>query len=238
MSQQQSWHPVTPNIVDPDLVPPKMLGRYSENNPLSSGFQAGNAPKEKSFFAKHKFAIIISVIVLVVLLVIIYVYLTKRGKKKDGKDGKANKANRPSRQVFPPNFDAAELNRIRAARANTQKGNPQRRRPAPNGRPAYTQTPPPRQTTRHVHFAETTGRPEPQTPQTPNNPKQVTYPQVRSQAATNTTQTAIRPETIANDRTTEVPLTSQNTAVVQKMPAPVGMFEALDDEADSAQNEM
>ena len=72
----QSYHPVTPQIADPNLPPPAPPQPQMGGGDPGLGEPAGQpAPQSKGFFADHKFAIIASVVVLIILVVLLYVYL-------------------------------------------------------------------------------------------------------------------------------------------------------------------
>jgi len=119
-AQRPTWHPVTPQIADPDLAPAPaafappgaQLGAYPEPYPPERAHD--------QFFSKHKFAIVVSAVVLIILIVVLYVYLTRRSSKQKG-SAFLEKGGQPGGGTngggaLPENFDVKELDRLRAAR--------------------------------------------------------------------------------------------------------------------------
>ena len=95
------YHPVQPNITDPNLKP------YGSR--ISSAFM----PTSNGFIQNHYIAIICAVVVVIILLVILYVYLTRKSDKK--KDESLDYIN---------DIDSQELERLQNLRKQT-KGEPQ-----------------------------------------------------------------------------------------------------------------
>lgn len=106
--QSETWHPVTPQITDPDLAPPAQEpGRVAE-------LEAPPAPS-RSFFQEHKFALIVSAIIVVIVIVVVYVYITRRGdKKKKAAEGGAPTGPPPGPSAEDVNLE--ELARLREER--------------------------------------------------------------------------------------------------------------------------
>lgn len=125
----QTWHPVTPQIDDPDLAPPPAATPAG-----AEPHYAGVAPppaEQGSWFSEHKVTIIISVVILIILIVVIYVYLTRRGgrsKKKNANDGEAadepagGGGGPPEAAGVPNNVDLDELQRLRMSRQLARQG--------------------------------------------------------------------------------------------------------------------
>jgi hypothetical protein len=129
----RGWHPVTPHIDDPDLAP------YPERDPyegFAGGFggprgdpRGGSGPPPKggkgSFFAQHRFALLVAGVVLVVLAVVLYVYLSRRGGDPQGKTkGRGAKEAHPEDLGTTPagGVDLEELSRLRAVRRQARGG--------------------------------------------------------------------------------------------------------------------
>jgi hypothetical protein len=71
----KSWHPVLPQITDPDMV-----SKHDDSHKVD--YQQEYYPGQKSnFFHEHKFAIIIAVVILLITIIIIYVFIIKNSKK-------------------------------------------------------------------------------------------------------------------------------------------------------------
>ncbi|GFR87943.1 hypothetical protein ElyMa_002505200, partial [Elysia marginata] len=131
----QTWHPVTPQIADPDLVPPQastegIWGVSAEPAPPVSG--------EGLFARHHRFTLVALVVVLIICIVVVYVYLTRRGgnKKKSRASGReALQGVSHSEEMM----DLDELNRLRAMRQQQQSDSLRWRRQQlfPDQRPGW-----------------------------------------------------------------------------------------------------
>lgn len=133
-----TYHAVTPQIGDPDLVPVAPEGpaegvHYAEPDAPTAG--------GKSFFSEHRLAIVISVVVLLILILILFVFLTRKGGDKKKPEEEADSAGQPPPGGPPPagpppggppqgappvpnGFDMDEFRRLRAARQREQAGGP------------------------------------------------------------------------------------------------------------------
>jgi hypothetical protein len=121
MASPTPWHPVRPEITDPDLAPP--LIRHPAAGAIGpaagpAGLPESGSPSGKGgFFKEHKFAIIIAVIVLLVVVVVLFMYMTKRGdkKKKPSDDGDPTPPG-----SGPEDVNMEELARLRDMRRQTR----------------------------------------------------------------------------------------------------------------------
>lgn len=103
-----SWHPVTPQIADPDLAPPPGAG--------PGGELLAPPPASSSFFADHRLAIVVAVVVVVIVVVVMYVYLTRRATAEGTKSGAAQAPPPPPPAGAIPGADRDELIRLRELR--------------------------------------------------------------------------------------------------------------------------
>ncbi len=101
-AEDQQWHPVLPQITDPDLAP---VVCSTPQNIINTAVQKGN------FLKDHKFTIIISIIVFLIVIVALYMYFTRRNKKKlENTPAKVAPGNGPE------DINLEELNNLRSMR--------------------------------------------------------------------------------------------------------------------------
>ena len=123
------WHPVLPEISDPDLAPPPGAKTLAAGAAGVAAAAAAAAATGDGFFYTHRFAIIIAIIILIVVLVVLYMYLTRQSSKKVGPDADADTGARPDpgassepRQPTPEEINLAELKRLRDMRRQAKGG--------------------------------------------------------------------------------------------------------------------
>ena len=128
-AEDQQWHPVLPQITDPDLAP---VVCSTPQNIINTAVQKGN------FLKDHKFTIIISIIVFLIVIVALYMYFTRRNKKK--------LENTPAKVVpgnGPEDINLEELNNLRSMRKQQARNVvPQPVQPAPQPVPQPVQPAP------------------------------------------------------------------------------------------------
>ncbi|NBV25672.1 MAG: hypothetical protein EBS05_27685, partial [Proteobacteria bacterium] len=115
-TQDPQWHPVLPQITDPDLAIPSAARSGSRAGPVhvQQDEEMDTAPSRKGgFFHEHRFAIIVSIIILLIVIVILFMYLTRRGDKKKADRGDTSG---PAPGAGPEEVNLEELNRLRAIR--------------------------------------------------------------------------------------------------------------------------
>jgi hypothetical protein len=116
ITQDPQWHPVLPQITDPDLAIPSAARSGSRAGPVhvQQDEEMDTAPSRKGgFFHEHRFAIIVSIIILLIVIVILFMYLTRRGGKKKADRGDTS-GQAPG--AGPEEVNLEELNRLRAIR--------------------------------------------------------------------------------------------------------------------------
>ena len=102
-AEEQQWHPVLPQITDPDLAP--VVCSSTPQNVINTVVQKSN------FLKDHKFTIIISIIVFLIVIVALYMYFTRRNKKKlENTPAKVAPGNGPE------DINLEELNNLRSMR--------------------------------------------------------------------------------------------------------------------------
>jgi len=115
-TQDPQWHPVLPQITDPDLAIPSAARSGSRAGPVHvrQDEEMDTAPSRKGgFFHEHRFAIIVSIIILLIVIVVLFMYLTRRGDKKKADRGDTSG---PAPGAGPEEVNLEELNRLRAIR--------------------------------------------------------------------------------------------------------------------------
>lgn len=103
----QQWHPVMPQITDPDLAMPAVTATAAAA-PMPAPVTQTAAVQKQSFFQAHKFAIIITIIIVLIALVILYMWFTRKTEP--------TKATTSAPAAPPPDINLEELNRLRALR--------------------------------------------------------------------------------------------------------------------------
>jgi hypothetical protein len=115
-TQDPQWHPVLPQITDPDLAIPSAAKSGSRASPVHvrQDEEMDTVPSRKGgFFHEHRFAIIVSIIILLIVIVVLFMYLTRRGDKKKADRGDTSG---PAPGAGPEEVNLEELNRLRAIR--------------------------------------------------------------------------------------------------------------------------
>jgi hypothetical protein len=115
-TQDPQWHPVLPQITDPDLAIPSVARGGSRASPVHvrQDEEMDTVPSRKGgFFHEHRFAIIVSIIILLIVIVVLFMYLTRRGGKKKADRGDTSG---PAPGAGPEEVNLEELNRLRAIR--------------------------------------------------------------------------------------------------------------------------
>jgi len=115
MATTDSWHPVRPDITDPDLSPNERHHMSMSLPQTAPGPTTQEQTTKGGFFSEHKIAIIIAVIVLLIFVVVIFVYMTRKGDKKAPPPGP------PARPATgdtsnPESVNIEELRRLRETR--------------------------------------------------------------------------------------------------------------------------
>ena len=136
MATTETWHPVRPQITDPDLAPP---ANFAPLAPAFSNDCLVDEPQQRGFYQNHKFAIIVSVVILLIVIVVLFMYLTRKEKKKTA--AAAEDGDIPP-QPGPEDVNLDELNRLRDMRRQAREQRvapatlPQRPAPAQRVAPA------------------------------------------------------------------------------------------------------
>jgi cytoskeletal protein RodZ len=130
----QQWHPVMPQITDPDLAMPAVTATAAAPSKPAPVTQTTVVEKQ-SFFQVHKFAIIITVIIVLIALVILYMWFTRKTEP--------TKATTSAPAAPPPDINLEELNRLRALRRQIKTSDAsQQQSPSSQQRPtAHPQSP-------------------------------------------------------------------------------------------------
>lgn len=157
-AEDQQWHPVLPQITDPDLAP---VVCSTPQNIINTAVQKGN------FLKDHKFTIIISIIVFLIVIVALYMYFTRRNKKKlENTPAKVAPGNGPE------DINLEELNNLRSMRKQQARNvvpqpvQVQQVQPAPQPQPQQQVQPAPVQ-------VQPQPQPAPQPQQVQHVPQQV-----------------------------------------------------------------
>ena len=115
MATTETWHPVRPQITDPDLAPP---ANFAPLAPAFSNDCLVDEPQQRGFYQNHKFAIIVSVVILLIVIVVLFMYLTRKEKKKTA--AAAEDGDIPP-QPGPEDVNLDELNRLRDMRRQARE---------------------------------------------------------------------------------------------------------------------
>ena len=120
---QDDWHPVRPKITDPDLDPGESTASMAPPGPHNPRPAPGGA--KPSFFAEHKFALIVAAVIFLIIVVAVYVYLTRQGGKKKKQEALPAMGAGPPGAGGPPtpeDLNQEELARLREMRRRARQG--------------------------------------------------------------------------------------------------------------------